>query len=144
MTSKMEADIINDSIMVIKKNKDNYIPNTSIVNEIDEYYDNYKDIQEFLENKFITYVKNKIASDLHAKNRYLIYGIRELEFLFEDEDFKSTLTDIRNLKNLEYYVYLTNKANKNKINNLEFKLNYLTFILVCITIINIFYHIGIN
>lgn len=144
MTSKMETDIINDSIMVIKKNKNKYIPNTSIVEEIDEYYNNYKEIQEFLENKFITYVKNKISSDLHAKNRYLIYGIRELEFLFEDEEFKSTLTDIRNLKNLEYYVYLTNKANKNKINNLEFKLNYLTFILVCITIINIFYHIGIN
>lgn len=144
MSSKTEADIINECMLVIKRNRNKYIPNISIVDEIDNYYDNYKDIQDSLENKFISYVKNKIATDLHAKNRYSIYGIKELEFLFEDEEFKSTLNDIRNLTNLEYYLYLTNKTNKDKIEKLEFKLNYLTLIFVIITIVNVFYHISIN
>ena len=62
MSSKTEANIINECMLVIKRNRNKYIPNISIVDEIDNYYDNYKDIQDSLENKFISYVKNKIAT----------------------------------------------------------------------------------
>ena len=139
-----EIDLVYNCISVVNKNKNSYIPSSKIAEEIDSYYDKYDDIEQSLEDKFIIYVREKINNDENLKRRYEIYRIKELEHWFYDEDFKYKLNDIRDISNIEYYIYLTNKHNKNKIKGLEFKLYYITFLFIIISLYNIFNHIGIN
>jgi len=139
-----EADIINDCIDIVKKHKDNYLPTINITHEIDNYYDNYKDIYDSLEHEFITYVKAKLNESHYLKERYRLYGKKEIEYWFlDDEDFKSSLSKVRNLSNLEYYVYINNKVYTKKIDKLQSKVDYLLLIFVIMTIIQLFNHVGI-
>jgi hypothetical protein len=139
-----DISLVYNCISVINKNKNSYIPSSKITEEIDNYYDKYDDIEQILEDKFIRYVKEKIETDSNFKLRYELYGIKELEHWFYDDEFKSKINDIRDISNVEYYIYLTNKNNKNKIKDLEFKLYYITFLFIIITLHNVLNHIGIN
>jgi len=139
-----DISLVYNCISVINKNKNSYIPSSKITEEIDNYYDKYDDIEQTLEDKFIRYVKEKIETDSNFKMRYELYGIKELEHWFYDDEFKSKINDIRDISNVEYYIYLSNKNNKNKIKDLEFKLYYITFLFIIITLHNVLNHIGIN
>ena len=139
-----DISLVYNCISVINKNKNSYIPSSKITEEIDNYYDKYDDIKQTLEDKFIRYVKEKIETDSNFKMRYELYGIKELEHWFYDDEFKSKINDIRDISNVEYYIYLTNKNNKNKIKGLEFKLYYITFLFIIMTLHNVLNHIGIN
>lgn len=139
-----DISLVYNCISVINKNKNSYIPSSKITEEIDNYYDKYDDIEQTLEDKFIRYVKKKIETDSNFKMRYELYGIKELEHWFYDDEFKSKINDIRDISNVEYYIYLTNKNNKNKIKDLEFKLYYITFLFIIMTLHNFLNHIGIN
>lgn len=139
-----DISLVYNCISVINKNKNSYIPSSKITEEIDNYYDKYDDIEQTLEDKFIRYVKEKIETDSNFKMRYELYGIKELEHWFYDDEFKSKINDIRDISNVEYYIYLTNKNNKNKIKDLEFKLYYITFLFIIMTLHNVLNHIGIN
>jgi len=144
LISMTEADIINDCIDIVKRNKYNYIPKIEIKTEIDNYYDNYKDIYDALEHEFITYVKTKLNESHYLSERYRLYGKKELEYWFlDDEEFKGSMTKIRNLSNLEYYVYLNNKVYSSKINCLEAKINYLSIVFIIFTFFQILNHISI-
>ena len=138
-----ESDIINDCIDIVKRNKNNYLPNITITDEINNYYDNYKDIYDSLEHEFITYVKGKLNESHYLRERYRLYGKKELEYWFiDDEDFKSSLGKIRNLSNLEYYVYINNKVYTKKIDGLQSKVDYLLFIFILMTISQLLNHVG--
>ena len=139
-----DISLVYNCISVINKNKNSYIPSSKITEEIDNYYDKYDDIKQTLEDKFIRYVKEKIETDSNFKMRYELYGIKELEHWFYDDEFKSKINDIRDISNVEYYIYLSNKNNKNKIKDLEFKLYYITFLFIIMTLHNVLNHIGIN
>lgn len=139
-----DISLVYNCISVINKNKNSYIPSSKITEEIDNYYDKYDDIEQTLEDKFIRYVKEKIETDSNFKMRYELYGIKELEHWFYDDEFKSKINDIRDISNVEYYIYLSNKNNKNKIKDLEFKLYYITFLFIIMTLHNVLNHIGIN
>lgn len=77
-----EADILNDCIEVVRKYKDFYIPSANITEEINDYYDNYKDIYDSLENQFIIYVKETLNECDYLKERYRVYGQKELKYWF--------------------------------------------------------------
>lgn len=140
-----EIRLLDDCVKIIDKNRSSYIPSEKISNEIDNYYDNYEDIKQSLEDEFIKYVRNKIITDEHSMNRYKTYGLKELEHWFYDDDFKDNLNkNIRDLSNLEYYVYLSNKTNKEKIKDLEFKIFYISFLFIMVCLTNIFNHISID
>lgn len=139
-----DISLVYNCISVINKNKNSYIPSSKITEEIDNYYDKYDDIEQTLEDKFIRYVKEKIETDSNFKMRYELYGIKELEHWFYDDEFKSKINDIRDISNVEYYIYLSNKNNKNKIKDLELKLYYITFLFIIMTLHNVLNHIGIN
>lgn len=139
-----DISLVYNCISVINKNKNSYIPSSKITEEIDNYYDKYDDIEQILEDKFIRYVKEKIETDSNFKMRYELYGIKELEHWFYDDEFKSKINDIRDISNVEYYIYLSNKNNKNKIKDLELKLYYITFLFIIMTLHNVLNHIGIN
>ena len=140
-----EIKLIDDCITIINNNQSLYIPCRTIIEELDNYYDNYADIKQSLEDEFIRYVRNKINSDKESEDRYIEYGSDELENWFYDDDFKEKLNNnIRNLSNTEYYIYMTNKINKKKIKDLEAKINYIYFLFICLCLTNIFNHISIN
>lgn len=117
---KFEADIINDCIKVFTDNKDNFLIDLNIVDKIDSYYDNYKDITNNILTEFIKFTKNKLNIIEKPK-----YNISILENWFYSDEFKNKLINLRDPSNLEYYLYITNKNNKNKIKLLERKLNIL-------------------
>jgi len=145
MSIQNEFKLVNDCIKIINMNKNIYIPSDEIIDEIDNYYNKFDDIKDLLEDEFIRYVREKITNDIHLLNRYNKYGIDELKEWFNNEEFKKIIENkIRNLSNLEYYVYLTNKINKKKIKDLQFKLNYITLLFAFICLTNIFNHISIN
>jgi len=134
-----EADIVNDCIDIVRKYKDFYIPSENITDEINDYYDNYKDIYDSLENQFIIYVKETLNECDYLKQRYRVYGKKELKYWFlENENFKKSLVKIRNLSNLEYYVYINNKIYNKKIEKLESKINYLLFVFIISVIIHLY------
>ncbi len=139
-----DISLVYNCISVINKNKNSYIPSAKITEDIDNYYDKYNDIEQSLEDKFIIYVREKINNDENLKRRYEIYGIKELEHWFYDEEFKSKINNIREISNIEYYVYLSNKNTKDKIKSLENKLYYITFLFIIMTLHNVFNHISIN
>ena len=139
-----EISLVYNCISVVNKNKSNYIPSSQIIEDIDNYYDKYDDIQHSLEDKFIRYVREKVNTNIHLNNRYQLYGIKELEHWFYDDDFKETINDIRDISNLEYYIYLSNKKTADKIKNLELRLFYITIIFAIVCLNNILNHIGIN
>jgi len=123
----LEADIINDCIKVFNDNKEDYFVNLNIVNNIDKYYDNYQDIKNATLNQFINFVKEKTINN---KN----YNSFQLKIWFHSNEFKSRLYNLRDLSDIEYYIYITNKINKNKINNLYYLFYLFTFINICIHI----------
>ncbi len=125
----LEADIINDCIKVFNDNKEDYFVNLNIVNNIDKYYDNYQDIKNATLNQFINFVKEKTINN-NNKN----YNSFQLKIWFHSNEFKSRLYNLRDLSDIEYYIYITNKINKNKINNLYYLFYLFTFINICIHI----------
>lgn len=127
-----EAEIINDCIKIFNANKEEYFVNLDIVDKIDNYYDNYEDIINGTLNEFIKFIKEKIEEN--NKN----YDYIELKELFYSDEFKKRLDNLRDLSNLEYYLYITNKINNKKIKLLENKINYLLFYFVALTILNLF------
>lgn len=127
-----EAEIINDCIKIFNANKEEYFVNLDIVDKIDNYYDNYEDIINGTLNEFINFIKEKIEEN--NKN----YDYIELKELFYSDEFKKRLDNLRDLSNLEYYLYITNKINNKKIKLLENKINYLLFYFVALTILNLF------
>lgn len=110
----IESDIINDCIKIFNENKDDYLDNLEIVDIIDDYYDNYDDIKNATLNEFVSYVKSKIKVD----KPYTYFNLREW---FNSAEFKHHLKHLRDPSNLEYYLYITNKNNKNKLRELEKK-----------------------
>ncbi len=118
----LEADIINDCIKVFNDNKEDYFVNLNIVNNIDKYYDNYQDIKNATLNQFINFVKEKTINN-NNKN----YNSFQLKIWFHSNEFKSRLYNLRDLSDIEYYIYITNKINKNKIIKLENKINYIFY-----------------
>jgi hypothetical protein len=123
----LEADIINDCIKVFNDNKEDYFVNLNIVDNIDKYYDNYQDIKNATLNQFINFVKEKTVNN---KN----YNSFQLKIWFHSNEFKSRIYNLRDLSDIEYYIYITNKINKNKINNLYYLFYLFTFINICINI----------
>lgn len=123
----LEADIINDCIKVFNDNKNDYFINLNIVDNIDKYYDNYQDIKNATLTQFINFVKEKTENN---KN----YNYFQLKIWFHSNEFKSRLNNLRDLSDIEYYIYITNKINKNKINNLYYLFCLFTFINICINI----------
>ncbi len=115
-----EADIINDCIKVFNENKEEFLINLNIIETIDTYYDNYKDITNNILTEFIKFTKNKL--NVIKKTNY---NISILENWFYSDEFKNKLINLRDPSNLEYYLYITNKNNKNKIKLLEKKINLL-------------------
>lgn len=111
-----DADLINDCIKIFNEYKDDFLNNFEIVDIIDDYYDNYDDIKNSIINEFVNFVKNK------TNGNYTYNDLRE--FLNSDE-FKNNLKNLRDSSNIEYYIYITNKHNKNKIKELEKKINFL-------------------
>lgn len=127
-----EAEIINDCIKIFNSNKEEYFVNLDIVDKIDDYYDNYEDIINGTLNEFIKFIKEKIEENNRS------YDYIELKELFYSDEFKERLDNLRDLSNLEYYLYITNKINNKKIKLLENKINYLLFSFVALTILNLF------
>jgi len=124
----LEADIINDCIKVFNDNKEDYFVNLNIVDNIDKYYDNYQDIKNAtLITQFINFVKEKTKDNQK-------YNYFQLKIWFHSNEFKSRLYNLRDLSDIEYYIYITNKINKNKINNLYYLFYLFTFINICIHI----------
>lgn len=78
---------------------------------------NFEDIQDLIINEFKNYLIEKEYTNLN---------INEFKELFLDNDFKKRL-----MKNPIYYSYILHKDNKNKIINLENKMNYLLFVFFC-------------
>jgi hypothetical protein len=117
----LEADIINDCIEVFNDNKEDYFIDLNIVDKIDKYYDNYQDIKNATLNQFINFVKEKTGNN--NKN----YNSFQLKIWFHSNEFKSRLHNLRDLSDIEYYIYITNKINKNKITKLENKINYIFY-----------------
>jgi len=136
-------DIINNCILIVNKYKNNYIPDNTVIDDIDNYYNNYNHIIYSIQNQFILYVKSKINNNDYLALRYNLYKEKELEYWFLDPEFKNLLKDLRKVSDLEYYLYQTNKINKNKIKSLEYKINYLLIIFIFITFLQIFNHISI-
>lgn len=123
----LEADIINDCIKVFNDNKEDYFIDLNIVDNINKYYDNYQDIKNATLTQFINFVKEKTENN---KN----YNYFQLKIWFHSNEFKSRLNNLRDLSDIEYYIYITNKINKNKINNLYYLFCLFTFINICINI----------
>jgi len=103
----LEADIINDCIKVFNNNKEDYFIDLNIVDKIDKYYDNYQDIKNATLTQFINFVKEKTGNN--NKN----YNSFQLKIWFHSNEFKSRLRNLRDLSDIEYYIYITNKINKN-------------------------------
>jgi hypothetical protein len=116
----LEADIINDCIKVFNDYKDDYFIDFKVIDNIDNYYDNYLDIRNSTLNQFINFVKEKTKDNQK-------YNYFQLKIWFHSNEFKSKLYNLRDLSDIEYYVYITNKNNKNKISLLENKINYLIY-----------------
>jgi hypothetical protein len=116
----LEADIINDCIKVFNDNKNDYFINLNIVDNIDKYYDNYQDIKNATLTQFINFVKEKTKDNQK-------YNYFQLKIWFHSNEFKSRLNNLRDLSDIEYYIYITNKINKNKIIKLENKINYIFY-----------------
>jgi|694.fasta_scaffold17492_3 hypothetical protein len=111
-----DADIINDCIKIFNEYKDNFLNNLEIVDIIDDYYDNYDDIKNSIINEFVNFVKNKTNGN---------YTYNDLREFLNSNEFKNNLKNLRDSSNIEYYIYITNKHNKNKIKELERKINFL-------------------
>ena len=116
----LEADIINDCIKVFNDYKDDYFIDFKVIDNIDNYYDNYLDIRNSTLNQFINFVKEKTENN---KN----YNYFQLKIWFHSNEFKSRLNNLRDLSDIEYYIYITNKISKNKIIKLENKINYIFY-----------------
>lgn len=111
-----DADIINDCIKIFNEYKDDFLNNLEIVEIIDDYYDNYDDIKNSIINEFVNFVKNKTNGN---------YTYNDLREFLNSNEFKNNLKNLRDSSNIEYYIYITNKHNKNKIKELERKINFL-------------------
>ena len=116
----LEADIINDCIKVFNDYKDDYFIDFKVIDNIDNYYDNYLDIRNSTLNQFINFVKEKTKDNQK-------YNYFQLKIWFHSNEFKSRLNNLRDLSDIEYYIYITNKINKNKIIKLENKINYIFY-----------------
>lgn len=124
----VESDIVNDCIKVFNDNKDDYFVNLNIVDNIDNYYDNYLDIKNSTLNQFIDFVKEKIK---YNNDKYTVF---QLKIWFYSNEFRTRLCNLRDVSDIEYYIYITNKINKNKINKLYYLFYLFTFINICINI----------
>ena len=60
---QMEKTIIEDCIKVFSVNKEIYIHNENIMNEIEKYYDNYEEKKMIILNEFIKFVNNRVNTD---------------------------------------------------------------------------------
>ena len=124
----LEADIINDCIKIFNENKEDYFIDVNIIDKIDKYYDNYLDIKNAILNQYINFVKEKTINN----NNYSSFQLKKW---FYSDEFKSRLYNLRDISDIEYYIYTTNKINKNKINNLYYLFYLFTFINICINIL---------
>jgi len=124
----LEADIINDCIKIFNENKEDYFIDVNIIDKIDKYYDNYLDIKNAILNQYINFVKEKTINNNN-------YNSFQLKKWFYSDEFKSRLYNLRDISDIEYYIYTTNKINKNKINNLYYLFYLFTFINICINIL---------
>jgi len=129
--------IIDDCIKVFSVNKEIYIHNEDIINEIDKYYENYEDKKTMILHEFIKFVNNRLNTDEKYMKRYMMYKRRELFEWFYSEEFKRQVKDIKELSNIEYYVYLTNKKMREQLLKMENRMMYMMVIIVIMTIINI-------
>ena len=136
---QMEKTIIEDCIKVFSVNKEIYIHNENIMNEIEKYYDNYEEKKMIILNEFIKFVNNRVNTDERYMKRYAMYKRRELFEWFYSDEFKNQMKDIRvnELSYIEYYVYITNKKMREQIVRMENRINYMLIIFIVMTLMNI-------
>ena len=130
--------IIDDCIKVFSVNKEIYIHNEDIISEMDKYYDNYEDKKTMILHEFIKFVNNRLNTDEKYMKRYMMYKRRELFDWFYSDEFKGQVKEIRELSNIEYYIYLTNRKMRERMGMMEQRMNYMMIVIIIMTILNVY------
>jgi len=132
--------VIEDCIKVFTVNKEIYIHNEDIINEMEKYYEKYEEKEIIILSEFIKFVKNRLNMDDRYMKRYEMYKRRELFDWFYSEEFKEKMSEIniRDKSNIEYYVYLSNKKMSNEIKKMKLMIRYMIIVIIVMMMMNVY------
>jgi hypothetical protein len=132
--------VIEDCIKVFTVNKEIYIHNEDIINEMEKYYEKYEEKEIIILSEFIKFVKNRLNMDDRYMKRYEMYKRRELFDWFYSEEFKEKMSEIniRDKSNIEYYVYLSNKKMNNEIKKMKLMIRYMIIVIIVMMMMNVY------